>query len=207
MWRNFFLALSIRCKKDFLWNFRHKNLPIERVTPYRKQVTRIRKKLLRSPTEVKPMSSKRTSSVVPLDQVPRAERTPYRPVVLVVDDESVIAETLSEILSRSGYAAMTAYDANSALEIALLTPPELLVTDVVLPGMSGIELAITIRRIFPDCNVLLFSGQASTEDLLSAARREGHQFTLLSKPVHPIDLLARVQDSLKHRATANSAMN
>lgn len=145
------------------------------------------------------MSDKRISSVVPLDEVPPPEHAAYRPMVLVVDDESIIAETLSEILSRSGYAVMTAYDANSALEIALLTPPELLVTDVVLPGMSGIELAITIRRIFPDCNVLLFSGQASTEDLLSAARRQGHQFTLLTKPVHPIDLLARVSDSFKHR--------
>jgi len=146
------------------------------------------------------MSPKKASSIVPLEEVPPADRAAYRPVVLVVDDESVIAETLSEILSRNGYTAMTAYDANSALEIALLTPPELLVTDVVLPGMSGIELAITIRRIFPDCNVLLFSGQASTEDLLSAARRQGHQFTLLTKPVHPIDLLARVSDSLKHRS-------
>lgn len=149
------------------------------------------------------MSPKKLSSVVALDQVPPAEQ--HRPLVLVVDDESIIAETLSEILSRNGYTTKTAYDANSALEIALLTPPELLVTDVVLPGMSGIELAITIRRIFPDCNVLLFSGQASTEDLLSAARRQGHQFTLLSKPVHPIDLLARVSDSLKHRTAATGA--
>lgn len=151
------------------------------------------------------MSQKKVSSVIPLDEVPSPESSAHRPVVLVVDDESIIAETLSEILSRAGYKAMTAYDANAALEIALLTPPELLVTDVVLPGMSGIELAITIRRIFPDCNVLLFSGQASTEDLLGAARRQGHQFTLLTKPVHPIDLLARVADSLKHRISAISA--
>jgi CheY-like chemotaxis protein len=94
---------------------------------------------------------------------------------------------------------MAAYDGNDALESALLTPPELLITDVVLPGMSGIELAITMRRIFPDCKILLFSGQASTADLLTSARREGHHFTLLSKPVHPRDLLACVADSLKHR--------
>jgi CheY-like chemotaxis protein len=96
---------------------------------------------------------------------------------------------------------MSAYDGYSALEAALLAPPELLITDVVLPGMSGIELAITIRRVFPDCKILLFSGQASTADLLAAAKREGHQFTLLSKPLHPIDLLARVAENLKYRGS------
>jgi DNA-binding response OmpR family regulator len=145
------------------------------------------------------MSSRRSSPVVPIDQVPPEDTSAYRPVVLVVDDESAIADTLTEILSRSGYAAMTAYDGNDALETALLTPPEMLITDVILPGMSGVELAITIRRIFPDCKILLFSGQASTADLLTTAKREGHHFTLLSKPVHPRDLLACVAESLKQR--------
>ncbi len=123
----------------------------------------------------------------------------HRPVVMVVDDESSIADTLAEILSRSGYAAVAAYDGDSALESALLTPPEMLITDVVLPGMSGIDLAITVKRIFPDCKIILFSGQASTADLLAAANRDGHQFVLLSKPIHPADLLARIAEGLKHR--------
>jgi DNA-binding response OmpR family regulator len=151
------------------------------------------------------MNGRRTSPVVPIDQVPPADTSAYRPVVLVVDDESAIADTLTEILSRSGYAAMAAYDGNDALETALLTPPEMLITDVVLPGMSGIELAITIRRIFPDCKILLFSGQASTADLLASAKSQGHHFTLLTKPVHPRDLLAYVSDSLKHHASTAGA--
>jgi CheY-like chemotaxis protein len=123
----------------------------------------------------------------------------YRPVVLVVDDESIIADTLAEILTRSGYTGVPAYDGDDALETALLMPPEMLITDVVLPGMSGIELAITVRRIFPDCKIILFSGQASTSDLLAAARKDGHQFTLLNKPLHPQDLLSRVSENLAHR--------
>ena len=123
----------------------------------------------------------------------------YRPVVLVVDDESVIADTLAEILTRSGYTGVPAYDGDEALETALLMPPEMLITDVVLPGMSGIELAITVRRIFPDCKIILFSGQASTADLLAAARQEGHHFTLLNKPLHPQDLLSRVSENLANR--------
>jgi CheY-like chemotaxis protein len=121
----------------------------------------------------------------------------HRPVVLVVDDESVIADTLAEILSRSGYTGVAEYDGDSALETALLMPPEMLITDVVLPGMTGIELAISIRRIFPDCKIILFSGQASTADLLATARADGHHFTLLNKPLHPQDLLTRVSEGLK----------
>lgn len=118
---------------------------------------------------------------------------------MVVDDESSIADTLAEILTRSGFSCVSAYDADSAIETALLKPPEMLITDVVLPGMNGIDLAIHIRRIFPDCKVILFSGQASTADLLAAAGREGHQFVLISKPVHPTDLLARITETLKPR--------
>lgn len=129
--------------------------------------------------------------------VPPVDPNSYRPVVLVVDDESAIADTLAEILTRSGYAAMPAYDGQSALETALLMPPEMLITDVVLPGMSGIELAVTVRRVFPECKILLFSGQASTSDLLVSANRAGHHFALLTKPVHPTDLLSRVADTLR----------
>lgn len=152
------------------------------------------------------MSKKSSFPTVSLREVPVKDRANsdgvYRPVVLVVDDESVIADTLSEILNRSGYTAIAEYDGDSALETALLMPPEMVITDVVLPGMSGIELAITIRRIFPDCKIILFSGQASTADLLAAARQDGHHFTLLNKPLHPQDLLMRVSEGLKKKAAA-----
>jgi DNA-binding response OmpR family regulator len=138
------------------------------------------------------MSGRRTPQVVPIDQVPPADTGGYRHSILVVDDESAIADTMTEILSRSGYLAMTAYDAEEALETALVTPPELLITDVMLPGMSGIELAITMRRIFPDCKILLCSGQAIALDLHASAQSKGHNFTLLTKPIHPREMLAHV---------------
>lgn len=147
------------------------------------------------------MSKNKTFPTVPLQEVPahfdENSAGGYRPAVLVVDDESVIADTLAEILSRSGYKGIAAYDGDSALEVALLTPPEMLITDVVLPGITGIELAIKMRRIFPECKIILFSGQASTADLLASARADGHHFTLLNKPLHPQDLLLRVSEGLK----------
>jgi CheY-like chemotaxis protein len=146
------------------------------------------------------MAVKSHFPIVPIEDIPASvplnRSRQHRPVVLVVDDESAIADTLSEILKLSGYAATTAYDAEEALETALVNPPELLITDVMLPGMSGIELAVRMRRIFPNCQVLLFSGQAATADLLTSAKRAGHQFTLLSKPVYPTDLLHHVSESL-----------
>jgi CheY-like chemotaxis protein len=150
------------------------------------------------------MSPELNFQVVPFDEVPLTEPTVQRepPVVLVVDDEKVIADTLSIILSKSGFAVMTAYDAETALEFAALVPPELLVTDVAMPGMNGIELAIALVQSIPDCKVLLFSGQASTNDLLDEARHAGHSFTLLTKPVHPTDLLKRINQFLNRETVA-----
>jgi CheY-like chemotaxis protein len=166
----------------------------------KKALTRMFRKLLGLQSEVNlSMITKSNFPIVPIEDVPSAipqNSQKHRPVVLVVDDESAIADTLTQILTLSGYAATAVYDGEEALDTALLMPPELIITDVMLPGMSGIELAITIRRIFPDCRVLLFSGQAATTDLLASAKRSGHEFTLLSKPVHPTDLLRRVSESL-----------
>jgi CheY-like chemotaxis protein len=136
------------------------------------------------------MKETRNSLSAPLGESPLSHVSGYRPRVLVVDDESTIADTITKILSLSGYSAMAAYDGDEALETALVTPPNLLITDVMLPGMNGIELAITIKRVYPECRVLLFSGQAATADLMTAARRDGYNFTLLSKPMPPKDLLA-----------------
>lgn len=145
------------------------------------------------------------SCVAPAGERRASVAGPYRRQVLVVDDESAIADTIAKILMLSGYAAIAAYDGNSALETALLKPPELLITDVVLPGMNGVELAMTIKRVYPDCKILLFSGQASTADLLASAHQSGHRFTLLSKPVPPQDLLAMVAKHLSPRGAKPGA--
>jgi DNA-binding response OmpR family regulator len=126
-------------------------------------------------------------------------------VVLVVDDERVIADTLAAILNQCGFLAMTAYDGPAALEMAALVPPELVITDVVMPGMSGIDLAIQMRETIDDCEVILFSGSATTADLLASARLKGQEFVLLTKPVHPADLLARVSESFKSKSRYFSA--
>lgn len=117
-------------------------------------------------------------------------------VILVVDDEQRIADTLALILQSNGYETTAAYDGESALAQSSRIQPDLLLTDVVMPGMNGIELALAVSEKFPKCKVLLFSGQAATADLLERARKQGCNFPLLSKPVHPEDLLKRVGEIL-----------
>jgi len=118
-------------------------------------------------------------------------------LVLIVDDEVRIADTLAAILAHSGFRTKVAYDAASALEIAQATPPDLLLSDVCMPGLSGVDLALVVRRTIPRCKILLFSGQAETMDLLSAAREAGQTFTILAKPLHPTKLLAWVAKLLE----------
>ena len=146
------------------------------------------------------MSPKFNFSVVPLKEVAKEDVVvlPVKepPVVLIVDDEKVIADTLSIILTHAGFITMTAYDGFTALRIANAITPDLLISDVVMPGITGVELAIMVTQSIPDLKVLLFSGQASTIDLLEKARRSGHHFTALTKPVHPTDMLKRISECL-----------
>lgn len=121
-----------------------------------------------------------------------ADTTPLLPVVLVVDDEPIIADTIVAILNNSGFAAAAAYSGETALRMAHLIPPALLLTDVSMPGMNGIELALAVTEAVGDCKTLLFSGHATTQDLLRESQANGRDFVLLQKPVHPKELLAQV---------------
>ena len=124
-----------------------------------------------------------------------------RPLVLVVDDEPLIAETLAIILNGHGLAALTAPDANEELELAALMPPELLIADLAMPGMNGLDMAMEITRMAPDCKVILFSGHASSGDMYSRMLGLGCNFGWLAKPVHPADLLQSVFACLDKRVS------
>jgi DNA-binding response OmpR family regulator len=116
--------------------------------------------------------------------------------VFVVDDERVIASTLTTILKINGYDAHCFVSPLEALEAASGLKPDLLISDVVMPELSGIDLAVRFKEECPTCKVLLFSGQAQTADMLEAARDQGHDFQLVSKPIHPKELLARIRDEM-----------
>jgi CheY-like chemotaxis protein len=116
--------------------------------------------------------------------------------ILVVDDEAALADTLALIFQRAGYTATALYSAEDALTFVAAHRPSLVVSDVVMPAMNGLTMAKMIRMAYPDCQVLLFSGNADTQDLLDAARREGHTFEVLAKPVPPPQMLEKVASLL-----------
>ena len=116
-----------------------------------------------------------------------------RPIVLIVDDEHLIADTLAEILSDKGFEASAVYNPRHAIEQIRQLCPDIVITDVLMPGMNGIELAKLVRNTCPDTRILLVSGQAGTAELVERAKREGYSFEMLAKPIGPEALLQRLR--------------
>jgi DNA-binding response OmpR family regulator len=112
--------------------------------------------------------------------------------IFVIDDEPVIASSLAAILRVNGFSAKFFTCPLEALAAARSESPDLVISDVAMPGISGIDLAVQMRAQNPNCKILLFSGQAVTSDLLEGARAQGYDFRLLQKPVHPSEFLFEI---------------
>ena len=115
--------------------------------------------------------------------------------VFVVDDDRVVASTTAAILQLTGYEARCFVNPLEALEAARTVRPDLVIADVIMPALSGIDLAVQLKKQCPTCKVMLLSGQAETSDLLEDARKQGHHFAVLAKPIHPDELLAKIREA------------
>jgi len=122
--------------------------------------------------------------------------TPAKPRVLIVDDERVIADTLAAILNQGGFEARAVYTTAKALEQAPLFRPDLLISDVMMAGLNGIEAAIRMKAQLPELRVFLLSGQPATAELLERYNAAGHGFEILAKPLHPRDLMNRLRERM-----------
>lgn len=131
---------------------------------------------------------------LPWKQNGSEQTTDARLRVMVVDDDRLIANTISEILRKAGFYALAVYDAWQALDEAPRFHPDCVLSDVVMPGMSGVDLAMTFRMTRPDTRVILFSGQAGYSEILAEAKAKGHTFEVVAKPIHPRKLI----ELLKH---------
>ena len=115
--------------------------------------------------------------------------------IVVIDDEPSIADSLVEILTAHGFKASPFYAGQGAIDFARKQCPDIVLSDVVMPKMNGVDTVIAIRELCPLTRIFLFSGQAGTTNILERARATGHRFELLPKPLHPNELLKRLTSS------------
>jgi DNA-binding response OmpR family regulator len=112
-----------------------------------------------------------------------------------VEDNALIANTLALILEGNGFLVTIANDGSSGFEAFRAGSPDIVLSDIVMPKLNGIELAKKIREA-GNVPVLLVSGQTLSVELLENAAREGYRFDVLPKPVHPEALMNAIRVKL-----------
>ncbi len=110
--------------------------------------------------------------------------------VLVVDDEVEFASTLSERLQLRGYDAKAVYSAEDIFAIAKSDPPDVILLDLKMPGMDGIEILMTIREYVPGIEVILLTGHIDLESKIEGIRIGAFDYIL--KPVDIGELIAKI---------------
>ena len=112
--------------------------------------------------------------------------------VAVVDDEQIVADTLAEILSLHGYESKALYSGEAAVEGAEEFRPEIVLIDVRMPGIDGVEAAIQIRKLRPTCRIILFTASPVCHAIQARISFLGFEF--LQRPLHPWDVLSLLQN-------------
>ncbi len=123
-----------------------------------------------------------------------------KPKVLIADDERIIADTLAMILNQGGFEAQAVYSCVKALEMAPAFKPDMLISDVIMSELNGIEAAIRMKALLPDIRVFLLSGQTATAEMLEQENAAGYGFEVLTKPFHPKDLIRKLRDTMDAKA-------
>lgn len=111
---------------------------------------------------------------------------------MVVDDGKIVTDTVALVLRHAGFEVSTFYDALTAAQYALKSPPQIVVTDYVMPEhrwpcARGLDW---MKYNCPGCRIVILSGKAST---IASRAADGLKFTLIQKPVHPLALVAAIQ--------------
>lgn len=115
--------------------------------------------------------------------------------VLLVDDEVEFVTTLAERLQLRGIEATTTTDGESALKLLGKDPPKVVVLDVLMPGLSGMEVLRQIKATHPHIPVILLTGQGSTQDGVEGKRLGA--FDYLVKPLNIDELMEKMREAIK----------
>ncbi|MGA7192413.1 MAG: response regulator transcription factor [Anaerolineales bacterium] len=118
--------------------------------------------------------------------------------ILVVDDENVARQSLTDILKLEGYNVASAANGQAAVEFIRTHPVDLMVVDLRMPGMDGLEVVQVTNQIAPDTEIVLLTAFASTDSAVQALRLRIHDY--LIKPAAPAQVIASVKKGLARRA-------
>jgi DNA-binding response OmpR family regulator len=122
-----------------------------------------------------------------------------KPRVLLVDDEREFADALTERLRLRGYEAAAAGCAAEALAAVATAAPDVVLLDLNLPGVRGVELLMTLRQCLPETEIILLSGHLDLAEKIEGVRLDA--FGVLLKPVEMAELIAQIEAAKARRGT------
>ncbi|MGH7142983.1 MAG: sigma-54-dependent transcriptional regulator, partial [Planctomycetota bacterium] len=114
--------------------------------------------------------------------------------ILIVDDESNVRNSIAKVLGSLGHEVLTAPSAVEALEQLAAWAPDLVLMDVQMPGLSGLEAIQKMKTIFPKMPIILMTGQGTTETAIEATKNGAYDYHL--KPLDPQDLIQSINHAL-----------
>jgi DNA-binding response OmpR family regulator len=117
--------------------------------------------------------------------------------ILVVDDEVVARQSLVDILKLEGYDAVSVGGGQAAVEFVRTHPIDLMIVDLRMPGMDGLQVIQVVNQASPDTEVVLLTAFGSTDSAVQALRLRIHDY--LMKPASPAQVLASVKKGLARR--------
>ena len=123
--------------------------------------------------------------------------------ILVVDDEPVARQSLTDIIRLEGHNVTSAPNGQAAVEFVRTHPIDLMIVDLRMPGMDGLEVIQVVNQISPETEVILLTAFGSTETAIQALRLRIHDYLL--KPASPAQVLASVKKGLARRSKRSQA--
>ena len=128
-----------------------------------------------------------------------------KPNILVVDDETVARQSLSDILKLEGFAVTSAPNGQAAVEYVRTHSGDVMIVDLRMPGMDGLEVVQVLNQLSPETEVILLTAFGSTETAIQALRLRIHDYLL--KPSSPAQIISSVKKALTHRAAKTQLRN
>ncbi|MCI5209914.1 MAG: sigma-54-dependent Fis family transcriptional regulator [Candidatus Electrothrix sp. ATG2] len=124
------------------------------------------------------------------------------PRILIVDDELSMRDFLKILFENEGYEVTVASDASMALDLAFNDPFDVVITDIRMPGMSGLELLEELKKHFPELPIIMITAYASPDDAVQAMRQGA--FDYITKPFHVDELKSVVRTAVQRKASSET---